>query len=59
MKVFCNVLYELDVDAETEAEAKDVAASTPYYEWDVATDETCCPCEGEIEVEEVEEDDGE
>jgi hypothetical protein len=55
MKVFCNVLYELEVAAETEADAKAEAACTPYYEWDEATDMTCCPCESEIEVEEVEE----
>jgi hypothetical protein len=56
MKVFCNVLYELEVDVGTEAEAKAEAALTPYYDWDIATDMTCCPCEKEVEVED---DDGE
>ncbi len=51
MRALCHVLYKVDVEAETEAEAKEVAAKIPYCEWDLATDMTCCPCEGEIEVE--------
>ena len=51
MKVFCYVLYKLEVEVGTEAEAKAEAAVTPYCEWDLAADMTCCPCEKEVEVE--------
>jgi len=52
MKVFCKVCYELEVDTDDKVEAMRIASFTPYHDWQLATDMTCCPCEDECSVEE-------
>lgn len=51
MKVFCQVCYELEVDADDQADAVEIASHTPYHEWQVATDMQCCPREEDCSVE--------